>query len=89
MSLMNTKLFGTEMVEQIEGMGLLAEQIADRWASGWPEQTRQLMKENRLLELLANQVSKEREMVVQASNMSHLAHHEIMEEFGIKPSPPM
>jgi len=49
MSLMHAELFGTEMSAQIEGMGLLAEQIADRWASGWPEQTRKLVKEKHLL----------------------------------------
>jgi len=42
MSLMNAELFGAKMSAQIEEMGLLAEQIADRWASGWPEQTRSL-----------------------------------------------
>lgn len=75
------------MSAQIEGMGLLAEQIADRWASGWPEQTKVLMKKNRLLDLLTDQVQMEKEMQAQACNLSHLAHHEVMELYEFKSSP--
>lgn len=89
MSLMHAEVFGPEMTATIEGMGLLAEQIADRWAGGWPEQTKKLMQENRLLEALESQANKEREMMAQASNMSYLAHHELMEHFGIEPNPPV
>lgn len=88
MSLLNRHVFSPEMAEKIERMGLLAEQIADRWAGGWPKRVKALEKSGQLLSVLKAQVEQEKEVLAQARNLSHLARHEIMELFEIRPEPP-
>ncbi|MCX7902253.1 MAG: hypothetical protein N2483_08210 [Burkholderiaceae bacterium] len=88
MSLLNRHVFRPETAAAIEAMGILAEQIADRWAGGWPKRTRKLDDSGLLIEALKRQVELEREVLAQAREMTHLAQHEILQVFGIDPQPP-
>ena len=38
---------------------------------------------------LANQMKREKEMLAQANNLSHLAHHEVMEFYDLELKPPI
>lgn len=88
MSVMESKYYGPQMAAQIEAMGLLAEQIADRWASGWPAQTRVLLDKEVFPQELERQMRREKDVMAKARDMTHLAPHEILQEFGISLAPP-
>ena len=91
MSLMNTHLFRKETARQIEAMGVYASQIADRWAGGWPQQTRALESAGKLLPALKKRAEREAAIYVEArqgGRNSHLADHEIAQIYGLNPEPP-
>ncbi len=88
MSLMYGHVLKPESVQEIEKMGLLAEQIADLWASGWPKRTKKLEASGRLIEALKTQVERELDVLARAREYTHLATFEINEMFGIDPAPP-
>ncbi len=88
MSLLNSHVLSRESQESIEKLGPLAEKIADRWAGGWPKRVKSLEKSGKLLEELKSQVEREKNVLAEARNMSHLAEHEIMEMYGVSPEPP-
>lgn len=64
-----------------------AEQIADRWAMGWPKRTRELEKQGRLLKVLHDQAEAE-SRAIRENGTTHLADHEIAELWGLNPWPP-
>jgi len=76
-----------ETLAKVSQMGRLAEQIADRWASGWPARVRKMEQEGTFLERLTIQVDQEREALARAQDWGHLARHELMELFDINPAP--
>lgn len=57
---LNRRVLKPETIEAIEAMGELASQIADRWAGGWPKQTKKLEAEGRLLQAVQEQMELER-----------------------------
>lgn len=65
----------------------LATEISNRWMLGWPQATKELLKSGRYLEALKAQEQQEREVLSEPGN-SHLARHEIVQEFGLSLSPP-
>lgn len=67
-----------------------AEQIADRWAMGWPKRTRELEKEGTLLDALRNQAERESRAIREETRNGtrNLADHEIAELWGLTPEPP-
>lgn len=52
---LNKHVLKPETVRAIEAMGEVESQIADRWAGGWPKQTRRLEAEGRLLQAVKEQ----------------------------------
>lgn len=80
-----------ETAKQIESLGLVAWQIADRWLSGWREKTRALEKEGKLVGALREQAKREAEIYSDATiggANSHLTRHEIAELYDLSPGPP-
>lgn len=76
-------------VRAIAAMPLLAQQIADRWVLGWRAQVKELEKEGRLLQRLADQYELERGVLERMSSpeYSHLADHEKLQLLGPPASP--
>lgn len=90
MSLLHRHLFGEKVAAEVEGMGLLAEQIADRWAGGWPRRITALIRAEKLLPALRVALLNESAIQrrVESSELSHLARHEILELYGADIEPP-
>ncbi len=90
MSMLNTHVLKPETVKAVEALGLTAEKIADRWASGWKKETRALEASGELLPRLRAQAVREAEALSNAmvgGENSHLAQHEILDLYGISPKP--
>lgn len=84
------ELLTPETVAAILELGQKAEQIADRWAMGWPKRTRELERQGILLEKLSIQAERESRATRQAAEegITHLAEHEIAELWGLSLRPP-
>ena len=76
-----------QVLEQLKKMSPLAIEIANRWATGWPQTVQQLLEANQYLEALSNHENQEREALSAPGN-NHLARHEIVQEMGLSLSPP-
>ena len=66
----------------------LAVEIANRWMLGWPTQTKALLAAGTYLPILKAQEKQEREILA-STQTQHLARHELMAEYGLRPAPPM
>lgn len=85
------ELLKPETVAEILELGRKAEQIADRWAMGWPRRTRELEKQGTLLQHLREQTELENRALAEAhqgGNVQHLADHEIAELYELREGPP-
>lgn len=88
MSLMYAQeILKPETVSAILELGPKAEQIADRWAMGWPKRTRELEKQGTLIVALRDQAERE-SRAIRENGTTHLADHEIAELWGLNPWPP-
>jgi len=88
MSLMYAQeILKPETVTAIFELGPKAEQIADRWAMGWPKRTRELEKRGTLIQALRDQAERE-SRAIRETKTTHLADHEIAELWGLNPWPP-
>lgn len=76
-----------EIRAKLKLMTPLAIEIANRWMLGWPKAVQELIEAGQYLEALRNQESEEREVLSNPGN-SHLARHEIVQEYGLSLSPP-
>lgn len=85
--LYNPKMYPPGIQSQIKAMPPLATEIANRWMLGWPQATKELLKSGKYLEALKAQEQQEREILSEPGN-SHLARHEIVQEFGLSLAPP-
>lgn len=91
MSLLNHQVFKPETLAAIAELGPTAEVVADRWAGGWPKDTKALEKAGKLIPVLKAQAQKESETLSDArvgGMNNHLATHEIAELYGIDLQPP-
>lgn len=90
MSLLYVHNLKPETVTAILELGPKAEQIADRWAMGWPARTLELEKQEMLLAALRNQAEQESQAIraAQKDGLTHLADHEIAELSGLSSRPP-
>lgn len=80
-----------ETLRAATALGPTAEKVLDRWASGWPKQTKALEKSGRLLKALKSQAEREARIYGDArvgGENSHLADHEIAELYGLERGPP-
>ena len=76
-----------EVLNKLKLMPPLAIEIANRWALGWPTDVANLIATGEFLPALTNQEQQERE-VLSNPGSSHLARHEIVQEYGLSLSPP-
>ena len=88
-ALLNRHVFKPETASEIERMGHLSSQIADRSAGGWPKRVKKLDAEGRLIPALKDQAEIEAKVLAETPNMTHLARHEINQMYEIDPAPPM
>ncbi|MGH7603981.1 MAG: hypothetical protein ACRENK_08275 [Gemmatimonadaceae bacterium] len=80
-----------ETAKQVEKLGLVAWQIADRWLEGWRRKTLDLETRGELVTALREQASREAAAFADANvggANSHLARHETMALYDIYPGPP-
>ncbi len=75
------------LATQISRLPPLTIEIANRWALGWPKQVKALVASGEYLDALKAQKQTERELLSKPGN-SHLARHEIVQEYGLSLSPP-
>jgi len=76
-----------EIQAKLNKMTSLAIRIANRWAVGWPKHVKALIETNQYLEALSKQEEQERSVLLN-SELSHLAPHEIAQEYGLRLEPP-
>ena len=76
-----------EVRAKLQHMPHLAIEIANRWMLGWPNEVAQLIKSGDYLKALVNQEQEERRVLCSPGN-SHLARHEIVQEYGLSLRPP-
>jgi hypothetical protein len=80
-------MYPAELRQAIAKMPPLATEIANRWALGWPKAVKELIQAGQYLEALKSQEQQERD-VLSRPGLSHLAQHEILQEYGLSQSPP-
>ena len=87
--LLSPNQYPAEVAKAVVATGPLAVQIANRWMLGWPHRVKAGLAAGTYLEALRAQEELERSVLAQAQGVRHLARHEIMEEFGLSPAPPL
>lgn len=85
--LYNPKMYPVDLRRKLRLMPRLTVDLANRWALGWPETVKELIKSGEYLQALKAQDVRERK-VLEDPGMNHLAHHEKMELYGLAPFPP-
>lgn len=90
MTLLNRHIFKPVTARAIEALGPAAEQVADRWAGGWPKQTRALERAGKLVPAVKETTAREAEIYSRKNQngQSHLADHELAQLYGLDPAPP-
>lgn len=85
---LNKHVLKPETIRQIEAMGEVASQVADRWAGGWPKQTRALERQGLLLEAVKEQADLEAQAVEYERQNPWVGGIESRQLFGIDLSAP-
>lgn len=80
---LNRHVLKPETIRQIEAMGEVASQVADRWAGGWPKQTRALEKQGALLDAVKKQAELEAQAVEYENQNRWVGGIESRQLFGI------
>ncbi|MBF6024895.1 hypothetical protein [Lysobacter niastensis] len=75
------------VADAVRATSPLAVQIANRWMLGWPKTVKALLAAGTYLPALKAQEKQERD-VLSSSQVTHLARHELMEEYGLRAGPP-
>lgn len=87
MTLYKPTLYPAPLRRQIEQMSLTAMEIANRWALGWPNRVKELIKTGEYLEAL--QIQEQKEIQVKLDPWgNHLSSWEKAEVFGLTMAPP-
>ena len=86
-ALYNPKMYPTEIRGKINRMPLLAIEIANRWALGWPQAVKELIASGEYLQALKDQEQQELDVLTRPG-LNHLARHEIVQEYGLSLCPP-
>ena len=80
-------MYPAEIRRKLSLMPLLAIEIANRWALGWPQDVQALIAAGIYLQVLKDQEQQELHVLTQPGT-NHLARHEIVQEFGLSLCPP-
>jgi hypothetical protein len=81
------RTYPPEIRADLRTMPPLAIEIANRWLLGWPQTVKALITSGEYLSALKAQEKEEREVLSNLGN-THLARHEIVQEYGLSLSPP-
>lgn len=76
-----------ELYSKLKYLSPLGVEIANRWALGWPEAVQALIESNEYYLALVRQEKDERRVLAETS-ATHLARHEIVQEYGLSLCPP-
>lgn len=79
-----------ETLDAIVRLGFMAQTVAERWTSGWKKKVLAMEADGSLLERIKDQAERETEVMSSAQvggANNHLAMHEIMEMYDLKPGP--
>lgn len=87
-SLYNPTTYPTQLREQIVAEGAVAVDVANRWLLGWPGRVKALIARGDYLEVLKEQATQERALFESPNAPTHLARHEIVQEYGLTMEPP-
>jgi hypothetical protein len=68
---------------EVERLGVLAVEIANRWMLGWPKRVEGLLASGEYLEALRTQHEAEALVLSHESSLRHLARYEIAELYGL------
>lgn len=85
--LYRSKTYSPEIRAAIKKLPPLATEIANRWMLGWPGAVKALLESGEYLAALKEQERQERKVLAEPGN-SHLARHEIAQEYGLSLAPP-
>lgn len=80
---LNKHVLKPETIRQIESLGEVASQVADRWAGAWPKQTRRLETEGSLLQAVKEQAEVEQEALEYEAANPWVGGIESRQLFGI------
>ena len=80
-------LYPRELRYKLKLMPLLAMEIANRWALGWPQTVKELIASGEYLQALKDQEQQELDVLTRPG-LNHLARHEIVQEYGLSLCPP-
>ena len=87
MELYSPNQYPPKIREELAKMSPLAREIANRWMLGWPKRVKTLIRAQEYLPALKAQEQQERDVLSNPGN-SHLARHEIVQEYGLSLEPP-
>lgn len=84
----NRTQYGETMALEIECMGSIAIQIANRWSLGWPNLTQKHLAASTFLQALTDQMNLEKDLLAEATDLAHLSRHEILQMHNVSEAPP-
>lgn len=82
-------VYTPEQALKIETMGSMSVAVANRWQMGWPKRVTDLLKAGTYLFSLEQQVELEKDVLSEATDMRHLARHEILKAYEVPEAPPV
>lgn len=80
-------LYGPPTAVQIEVMGSITIEIANRWALGWPDRVVAMLTSGIYMQKLLEQSEREKDVLAN-EYATHLARAEILQMYGVALAPP-
>lgn len=86
--LLQRTVYGEVLALKVEVLGPRGVAIANRWMLGWPVEARKLIQSGAFLQKLMEQVNREVAVMAEATELGHLADHEILAMHDVPMHPP-
>lgn len=87
-NLHNREIYGPHLAIEIEKLGSIGIDIANRWMLGWPGAVQNLLDNGTYFDLFCAQVEQEKTILSNESGMRHLSPSEILSVYEIRKAPP-
>ncbi len=87
-NLQNREIYGPHLAIDIEKLGSIGTDIANRWLLGWPNAVKNLLDIGTYLDILTAQVDHEKTVLSNESGLRHLSPREILSVYEIREAPP-
>ena len=87
-NLHNREIYGLHLAIDIEKLGSIGTDIANRWLLGWPRAVKNLLDTGTYFDLFCAQVEQEKMILSNESGMRHLSPREILSVYEIREAPP-